>query len=182
MRQFTKQITDLVLTLCRATTVRCGPSPRLDRVAFFRATLALPFPRFPLPFVFSSFLLRSHTTFLPRKSAGRSSYLKSRCHGRISFISSCVPNEQARKSVTKRASASKRHQAKEPKRPQASERYEVAKLAMEDVLLGLDDPVQTAAEGVVDVGAKVGWRKVRDLDEGLPTLGEEVVAPVYQAR
>lgn len=68
---------------------------------------------------------------------------------------------------------------KNPKRDKLVREMKVAKLPVEDLLLGLDDPVQAAPELIVDVGAKVGRRKVWDLDEGMPTLGEEVVAPVY---
>lgn len=71
---------------------------------------------------------------------------------------------------------------KNPKSHKLVREMKVAKLPVEDLLLGLTDPVQAAAERVVDVRAKVGWRKVRDLDERLPTLGEEVVAPMKSSR
>ena len=102
-RQFTKVIADLGFTLYRATTVRCGPSPRLDRIFSRRSSPSLSSSS--LPFVFSSFHLRTHTIFLLRKSAGRSSYFSLRCHGRISSRSSCVSKQASKKSATSKATS-----------------------------------------------------------------------------
>lgn len=57
LRRSTTAITNLVLTLCRATTVRCGPSPRLNRILSRRSSPSLSSSS--LPFVFSSFHLFS---------------------------------------------------------------------------------------------------------------------------